>query len=58
MTPDEIIRKAHAELDDGLSLDLLSRVVALPHPSSSNASSFNYCWQWVTEGQQAKPAEH
>jgi restriction system protein len=30
MTPDEIIRKAHAELDDELSLDLLARVIAAP----------------------------
>jgi restriction system protein len=30
MTPDEIIRKAHSELDDELSLDLLIRVVAAP----------------------------
>ena len=30
MTPDEIIRKAHAELDDQLSLDLLSRIVVAP----------------------------
>ena len=30
MTLDEIIRKAHAELDDELSLDLLARVIAAP----------------------------
>lgn len=30
MTPDEIIRRAHAELDDALSLDLLARVLAAP----------------------------
>ncbi|WP_175944231.1 restriction endonuclease [Caballeronia sp. BCC1704] len=30
MTPDEIIRKAHAELDDELSLDLVARVIAAP----------------------------
>ncbi|WOD18945.1 restriction endonuclease [Paraburkholderia kirstenboschensis] len=30
MTPDEIIRKAHAELDDELSLDLLARIIAAP----------------------------
>ena len=30
MTPDEIIRKAHEELDDELSLDLLARVIAGP----------------------------
>jgi len=30
MTPDEIIRKAHGELDDELSLDLLARVIAAP----------------------------
>lgn len=30
MTPDEIIRKAHAELDGELSLDLLARVIAAP----------------------------
>ncbi|RDI98340.1 restriction endonuclease [Dyella solisilvae] len=30
MTPDEIIRKAHAELDDDLSIDLLTRVIAAP----------------------------
>lgn len=30
MTPDEIIRKAHAELDDELGLDLLTRVISAP----------------------------
>jgi restriction system protein len=30
MTPDEIIRKAQSELDDELSLDLLTRVIAAP----------------------------
>ncbi|WP_322068258.1 restriction endonuclease [Paraburkholderia bannensis] len=30
MTPDEIIRRAQSELDDELSLDLLTRVIAAP----------------------------
>jgi restriction system protein len=30
MTPDKIIRRGHAELDDKLSLDLLARVIAAP----------------------------
>jgi restriction system protein len=30
MTPDEMIRQAHAELDDELSLDLRARVIAAP----------------------------